>query len=552
MITTTDLTMEFGGQTLFVEANLQFDKGKRYGVVGANGSGKSTLLKIVSGEVTPSSGDVNLPRRARLGILEQNHFQYEDVRIIDVVMMGHEELWSAMQKKEELLSGEGEDFDVDVYSKIEETIMRLNGYALESTAAEILAGLQIPSEVIDEPLSILSGGYKLRALLAKVLASEPDILFLDEPNNHLDILSLRWLEKFLINYRGCAVIVSHDHRFLDNVATHIVDVDYQRVAIYKGNYSKFVAAKAATRDLKEREIQKREKEIEEQQAFIRRFKAKATKARQAKSKQKRVEKLVIEKLAPSSRRHPKFKFPQVRPSGRKVLEAMGINKAYDDNVVLKDVDLTVMRGDRVAIIGPNGIGKSTLLKVLQDLVPADDGLVEWGHETHLGYFAQDHHDTLVDGDATPHSWLWSQAPGAAVGNIYSHLAQVLFDRDDTDKKISNLSGGEAARLVLAGLTIRRPNVLLLDEPTNHLDLEGIEALANALKEAEGTVIFVSHDRWFVQHVATRIFEIRRDGVTDFNGTYDEYLAHCTTDHLDRAKVVQQAAADKRAAKKAKK
>lgn len=542
MLTVTDLSMQFGGQSLFHDASLQFHAGNRYGVVGANGSGKSTFLRILTGEVTPSSGEVSIPKRVRVGVLEQDHFQFEEVPILHVVMMGHEEVWQAMAQKEAMLAGREQDFDVDLFGKLEDTIMRLNGYALEAKAAEILEGMQIPAAQHHEPLSVLSGGYKLRVLLAKVLASSPDLLLLDEPDNHLDIVSLRWLEKFLEGFAGCAVVVSHDHRFLDNVCTHIVDVDYERVTEYRGNYTRFVAQKAEERARREKEIDKQEKEISEHKAFVARFKAKATKARQANSRQKQLEKIEIVPLARSSRRSPRFRFPQRRPSGRVVVEAVGLTKAYEDKQVLYDVNLQVMRGDRVAILGPNGIGKSTLLKILMGEVQADDGLVEWGYETHKGYFSQDHKDVVTEDGETLKSWLWKRVPDENLGAVYGRLAGVLFESDEADKRLENLSGGEAARLLLAGIAAREPNVLVLDEPTNHLDLEGIEALAKALTETESTVIFVSHDRWFVRQVATRIIEIKPDSVEDFKGGFAEYLAFCQTDHLDRDEALEAAKA----------
>jgi len=531
VVTVTNLAMNFGGQTLFMEANLRLSGGHRYGIVGANGSGKSTFLKILTGQVTASEGDVVIPKRVRVGVLEQDHFQYEDVPILDVVMMGNAEVWQAMHAKEVLLSGPEEYFDADKYADLEDTILRLNGYALEAHAAEILEGMGVPTASHLQPLSSLSGGYKLRVLLARTLAGMPDLLLLDEPNNHLDILSLRWLEKFLLGFDGCAVIVSHDHRFLDNVATHIIDVDYQRITVYKGNYHAFTHGKDEHRVRLENEIAKREKEIADHKAFISRFKAKASKARQANSRQKRLEKLTIEPLPTSSRQHPKFTFTQRRPSGRQVLEAIGLSKSYGDKQVLRDVDLTIDRGDRIAILGPNGIGKSTLLKALLGLVELDDGDITWGHETHTGYFAQDHHD-VTGTDHTVTSYLWDQIPAEPQGAIYGRLAQVLFSRDDADKRTCNLSGGEAARLALCGIGAKEPNVLLLDEPTNHLDLEGIESLAKTLRGLESTLLMVSHDRWFIAQVATRILEIRPDGVEDFRGTYEEYLLHADTDYLD--------------------
>ena len=545
MLTVSGLGHALGGQVLFHDVSMQLDAGNRYGIVGANGSGKSTFLRILAGQETAAEGETTLPRRCVVGVLEQDHFRYEDTPIIDVVMMGHEELWAAFVKKERMLSGPADAFDADKYADVEDRILALNGYALESKASEILEGMQIPTAKHRQPLSTLSGGYKLRVLLARTLAGNPDLLLLDEPNNHLDILSLRWLEKFLMSFAGCAIVVSHDHRFLDNVATHILDVDYQGITSYKGNYEAFLSQKGAERERRQREIGRREKEIAEHKAFITRFKAKATKARQANSRQKRMEKIEITALPQSSRRYPKFHFPQRRPSGREVVQSIGISKAFGDNVVLSDVDLTVARGDRVAIIGPNGIGKSTFLKVLVGAIEADDGLVEWGYEAHVGYFAQDHHEVLSDPEQTVLGWLWGQCPDEVRTNVHGRLGAVLFYQDEVEKKLDNLSGGEAARLVLAGLAARKPNVLVLDEPTNHLDLEGVEALAAGLCKTDSTVIFVSHDRWFVSKVATRILEIRHDSVEDFPGTYEEYLAQQQTDYLDRVKMIEDVKRKKR-------
>ncbi len=533
MVTLTDISKRYGGRILFEDVNLQLHDGSRYGIVGANGAGKSTLLRILSGEESSSTGNVQMPRRARLGILDQDHFKYEDVRIIDVVMMGRTETWAAMEAKEAMLNAAeaGEEFCADKFSELEETVQRLGGYELEARAAEILDGLNIPSDKHTEPLRVLSGGYKLRVLLGQVLAGEPEILLLDEPTNHLDILSIAWLEKFLSGYKGCAVVVSHDHRFLDNVCTHILDVDYECVTLYKGNYSAFGAAKVEDRTRREQEIEKRKDEIADHKAFIDRFKAKASKARQANSRMKQMSRIELEELAQSSRRHPLFRFPQRRPSGREVLTIKGLWKSYGEKIVLADVNFTVHRGERIAIVGPNGIGKSTLLKVMLDRVTADDGKVEWGYETYPGYFAQDHHEILDRGEMTLKTWLWEKIPDQSVGFVHGKLAEVLFAQDEVDKKIENLSGGEGARLVFATIGVQQPNVLVLDEPTNHLDLEGIESLSKGLKEFEGTVLFVSHDRWFVEQLATRVIDLREDGMTDFHGTWEEYLQAREADRL---------------------
>jgi ATPase subunit of ABC transporter with duplicated ATPase domains len=553
MITITGLEKHYGGQVLFSGVDLQLHDGARYGIVGANGAGKSTLLRIISGEESASSGDVQLPRKARIGVLEQDHFAYEDTPIIEVVMQGAEELWADMQAKERMLDAAdaGGDFDADRFAALEERILQRGGYELEARAAEILDGLNIPTDRHREPLRVLSGGYKLRALLAKLLVGRPEILLLDEPTNHLDILSVDWLERFLAAYKGCVLVVSHDHRFLDNVCSHILDVDYETILTYKGNYSRFVKAKVEERARREQEIEKRKGMIEDQKAFIARFKAKATKARQANSRAKQLARIEIETLPESSRRHPLFRFPPQRHSGREVLAVKELWKAYGDDLVLGDVSFKVHRGERVAIIGPNGIGKSTLLKIATGRLEADEGEVKWGYETHVGYFAQDHHEILTKPEATLKSWLWDHAPGQSVGFVHGKLAEVLFAQEEVDKKLENLSGGEAARLVFATLGVKQPNVLVLDEPTNHLDLEGIESLAKGLEDFDGTVIFVSHDRWFVSRLATRVLDITADGVEDFHGSYEEFLDRKNQDRLDAeaVKAAEREAKRKSAAKK---
>jgi len=532
MITITDLSKGHGARTLFSDVSLQLVAPAKYGVVGANGSGKSSLLRIIAGEEEASGGSISLPRKARVGVLRQDHFRYETTPILDVVMMGDTAMWNVMEERERLLENAAESFDADRYGELEDFIQQNDGYAFEARCGEILEGLQIPTELHREPLSVLSGGFKLRVLLGQTLAGKPDLLLLDEPTNHLDILSIRWLEKFIVDFKGCAMVVSHDHRFLNNVCTHILDVDYELVTGYKGNYRDFERAKRQDRERKEREIDKREKAISDHSRFVQRFKAKPTKARQAKSKIKQIERIVIERLPQSSRRYPKFKFKACRPSGRMVVELDGVCKSFDDNRVLHDVSLKIQRGDRLAVIGPNGIGKSTLLKVLMGELEADSGTVDWGYETHPGYFSQDHSELPKTGRQTVESWLWDQCPGELIGFVRGHLAQVLFQKDDVEKKIPHLSGGEAARLIFAKLAVTYPNVMVVDEPTNHLDLEGIEALAEGLEKYDGSVIFVSHDRWFVSRLATRILELRSDGIEDFAGSYEEYLNACGDDHLD--------------------
>ncbi len=532
MFSINNLTKHFGPQMLFSGATMLFQAGHRYGIIGANGSGKSTMLRIIAGQEEPSDGEVTMPKRARVGVLKQDHFQYEDVPILHVVLMGIPELWEAMVAKEKLLSNSHIEFDADLYGELEDVVLRYDGYSIESRASEILEGLNIPTAVHNENLSVLSGGYKLRVLMAQTLAANPDILLLDEPTNHLDIVSIRWLEKFLMAFAGCAVVVSHDRRFLDNVCTDIVDVDYEMATPYKGNYTDFEVSKVEDRDRKEVEIQKREREIADHKTFIDRFKAKASKARQANSKMKKMQKIIIEKLPESSRIRPIFRLAPKQQSGKDVLLTKDIAKSYDTKKVLDGVSIRIQRGERVAILGPNGIGKSTLLKITMGLVEPDRGTFEWGYNAEIGYFSQDHSELTPHADATILDWLWNQNTDLGPGNIRGKLAEVLFTKDDVLKKIGNLSGGERSRLLLSSLSLDAPNILVLDEPTNHLDIEGVESLADGLVAYEGTILLVSHNRWFVDKIATRIIEITPQGINDFPGTYHEFLEHLQDDYLD--------------------
>ena len=464
--------------------------------------------------------------------------------------MGNAAFWAVKAEKEQLLARAEEHFDADRFAELEEAFLRYDGYTAEARAGAILEGLGLPANLHHDPLSTLSGGFKLRVLLAQVLASAPDVLLLDEPTNHLDILSIRWLETFLRDFPGAAVVISHDHRFLDNFSTSILDIDYETVQLYPGDYTRFVNAKHAERTRREKEIVQREREIAHHQQFVDRFRAKASKARQAQSKLRLIEKMVEEmvELPHSSRRYPVFRFEQRRPSGRDVLAIKGVRKAFGDNEVLHGVDLLVQRGDRMAIMGPNGIGKSTLLKIaMGELVP-DEGAVEWGYEAHPGYFAQDHRTQLNPPGQSAEEWVWDSCQDQTLGFVRSRMGQVLFSGDDGKKPLSALSGGEAARLVFCRLAITRPNLLVLDEPTNHLDLESIEALVGGLKDYPGTLIIVSHDRWFISQLATRIVEIKPGEVLDFSGTYEEYVHFCGDDHLDADQVVLKA---KRARRKKK-
>jgi ATPase subunit of ABC transporter with duplicated ATPase domains len=545
MIATSALGKSFGGRTLFDGVSLQLNAGSRYGLVGANGAGKTTFMRILAGDEPATEGSVSIGAQVRMGVLRQDHFMDDDQVILDLAMMGDRDTWSALRERAAIVDhGQG---DASTLADLEELLRQRGGYTLEARASGILEGLGIPLAVHREPLKVLSGGFKLRVLLAQVLLGGPDALLLDEPTNHLDILSIRWLERFLAGYRGAALVISHDQRFLDNVATHILDVDYGTVTLYTGNYTAFVKEKAAVRERKEAENARKEKIIADKRAFVERFGAKATKAKQAQSRLKQIEKIEVEELEESSRRTPLFRFVPERPSGKDVLDIRGLCKSFGEKRVLYDVSLTVRRGEKVAIIGPNGLGKSTLLKIAVGRLDADAGTAKFGHEVRLGYFAQDHKELLSDPKATPLDTVWNLVPNEATTYVRGQLGRVLFSGDDVEKPVGTLSGGEAARLVFGCLMVQKPNVLVLDEPTNHLDMEAIGALVDGLREFDGTVVFVSHDRWFVSQLATRVIELTPTGPRDFPGTYTEYLERCGDDHLDAEAVVLKAKAEGRKA-----
>jgi len=531
MIQLRKLGKRFGPKVLFSGVSLQLNPGQRYGLVGANGSGKTTFLKILTGDEGADEGEVAFGQKLRLGFLRQDQFSEDSAKIVEVAMRGDPEVYDALH---ELSHAEARELGAERVAESAELVAARDGYTLEARAREILVGVGLAAEVLDRPLGTLSGGYKLRVLLAQVLTGRPDVLLLDEPTNHLDIISIRFLERFLADYAGTAVIISHDRRFLDAVSTRILDVDYETVVDYPGNYSAFVRAKAERAEQKQVEIERAEKLIAEKRAFVERFRAKATKARQAQSRAKQIEKIEVEEVKRTSRQAPHFRFEIEQKTGLDVLRVREVDKAYGQKPVLRNVSLSVRRGERVAVIGPNGIGKSTLLKIVTERLSADRGETSLGANVRIGYFAQDHKELLDDPQLTPLDFVWNAVPGETSASVRGQLGRLLLSGDEVEKKVTALSGGEAARLVFARLAATRPNFLILDEPTNHLDLESIDALAAALERYEGTVVFVSHDRWFVSRVATRIIELLPSGYRDFPGTFAEYLERDGADHLDAA------------------
>jgi len=536
MLVVKELSKQYGDKILFKDVELSFDPGKCYGLVGANGSGKSTLLRMITHEETPDSGQITIPGTLRLGTLNQDHFSFENDRIRDTVVRGNKALFDAITEKDQLL--EQPEPCANRIIELEEIIASNDGYVAESVASEILEGLGIETELHERPMSVLSGGFKLRVLLAQVLFSKPDILLLDEPTNHLDIMSIRWLENYLVSLSSLVIVVSHDRYFLNNVCSHIVDIDYQTMTIYPGNYDAFLLRKEENAIMRQKEAEKAEKAIGDLQLFVTRFKAKASKARQAQSKAKQIQRMEKGISAPvySSRIFPRIHFPIRRQPGKYVLKAENICKSYGENHVLKNLSFQMFRGDKIAVIGPNGVGKSTLLKILMNQLKADSGSFEWGYETHLQYFAQDHQELIPD-KTTPYEWLYQFAPGEPIGVIRGILGNFLFSDDDVHKSTSALSGGEAARLILAKLHLMKGNILVLDEPTNHLDLESIESLLKALQEFEGGMLLVSHSRYLIENVANKILLIQHDGIDLFEGTYHEFVERTGLDQLaENAKV----------------
>ncbi len=511
MISINQLSMAYGEKLLFYDVNLILSTQKRYALVGANGAGKSTVLKLLMGAEKPVDGRVSIPKTASVGWLKQDQFRYENTIIIDIVLQGKPVLWQAMQEKEILLQSDlHNEKNINRLGKLEEEIARLNGYSAYALAAKLLIGLGIKLEYHEKRLSTLSGGFKLRVLLAQALFQEPDILLLDEPTNHLDFISIVWLEKYLKNeFSGLLLFVSHDIEFINRLAYQILDVDYGEIRQYSGHYEKFLLEKQLIIEQKRQEKRNVELKIASMQSFVDRFRASANRAKMAQSRVKMIAKMEIPDIKQSSRLFPVFQFKSIRPSGKRVVCVKNLSKNFQGKKLFQPLNFEIKRGEKVAIMGENGIGKSTLLKILLGLIQADQGSVEWGYETHRSYFSQDHHD-LLNKHATVLAWLEQYASGISEQSVRKTLAQVLFNKEDVLKDILDLSGGEAARLLLGKMILEYANVLILDEPTNHLDIEATETLANALQTYPGTLLFVSHDRHFVNKIADRILFISHE------------------------------------------
>jgi len=537
MLSVSNVSMRYGAKVLFDEVSTAFSPGKRYGLTGPNGAGKSTFMKILTGEMDPQKGTVVRPRK--LGVLSQDQFAFDNYRVIDTVIMGNKRLWAALEERDRIY-GQAEMSDEDGMrlGELEGIVGEEDGYTAESDAAILLQGLDIPDHEHERKMSELQGGQKVRVLLAQALFGHPQALLLDEPTNNLDLDSIHWLQEFLNAYDGVLIVISHDRHFLNSVCTHIADIDYETIITYTGGYDDMVVAKTQVRSQIEAQNAQREKKIAQLNEFIARFAA-GTRSSQVQSRRKEVERLQVTELARSNIQRPFIKFEQKRPSGKHILEVAGLSKAYEENHVLKEFTASLLRAERVALMGRNGAGKTTLVNALLANSPTvpeaelrktsgyngrfvDGGKVVWGHEAAVGYFAQDHKELIQHG-MTVFEWLHQWDPSASSEEIRGLLGQMLFAKDDGNKKTDVLSGGEAARIVFCKLMLQKPNVLVLDEPTNHLDLESINALNIALQRYQGTLLLVTHDHDLIDEVATRIWHFESDHkITDFKGSYEEY------------------------------
>jgi ATPase subunit of ABC transporter with duplicated ATPase domains len=529
--------MRFGARVLFEDVTTTFLPGRRYAITGPNGSGKSTFMKILTGEIEPAKGSVTRPKK--VGVLRQDQFAFDPYRVLDTVIMGNAPLWDALQERERLYAHSDDWTDADGMrlGELEGIVGDQGGYTAETDAAALLQGLDIGEALHERKMSELQGGQKVRVLLAQALFGNANVLLLDEPTNNLDLDSVHWLQKYLLAFTGCLIVISHDRHFLNEVCTHTADIDYQSIITYTGAYDDMVLAKTQIRARVEAGNAQREKKIAQLNEFIARFSA-GTRSAQTTSRKKEVERLQTSELAKSNIQRPYIRFENKRPSGRHPLEVKVLCKSYDDQTVIRNFSASIARGEKIALLGRNGSGKTTMLKSLLSNAtgfvdapdrdfPIDGGVVTWGHEVAVGYFSQDHKESIQSG-ATLLDWLHEFDPMASQQELRGLLGQMLFSGEDATKRTENLSGGEAARLIFCRLMLQKPNFLLLDEPTNHLDLEAINALNIALQRYDGTVLLVTHDHDVVEEVATRIWHFENHEIEDFKGPYVEYLAERET------------------------
>lgn len=516
--------MQFGSKPLFENISVKFGGGNRYGLIGANGSGKSTFMKILGGDLVATSGNVALDPHERIGKLKQDQFAFEQFTVIDTVIMGHTELWQVKQERDRIYAlPEMSEEDGYKVADLEVQYAEMDGYSAESRAGELLLGVGIPVEQHYGLMSEIAPGWKLRVLLAQALFSNPDILLLDEPTNNLDIATIRWLEQMLNERESTMIIISHDRHFLNMVCTHMADLDYGELRIYPGNYDEYMTAATQARERLLADNAKKKAQISELQSFVSRFSANASKSKQATSRARQIEKIQLEEVKASSRQNPFIRFEQDKKLFRNALVVENLTKGFDNVPLFKQLKLMVEVGEKVAILGTNGIGKSTLLKTLMGELSPDQGEIKWSENANIGYYAQDH-EYEFDQDLNLFDWMsqWKQ-PQDDEQAVRGILGRLLFSQDDIKKNVKVLSGGEKGRMLFGKLMLQRPNIIVMDEPTNHMDMESIESLNLALELYKGTLFFVSHDREFVSSLATRIIEITPEKVIDYSGNYEDYL-----------------------------
>lgn len=524
VLSTNNITMQFGSKPLFENISVKFGGGNRYGLIGANGCGKSTFMKILGGDLVPSGGNVFLDPNERLGKLRQDQFAFENNTVLDTVIMGHGELWEVKEERDRIYAlAEMSEEDGYKVADLEVAYGETDGYSAEARAGELLLGVGIPVEQHYGLMSEIAPGWKLRVLLAQALFSDPEILLLDEPTNNLDIDTIRWLEQVLNERSSTMIIISHDRHFLNMVCTHMADLDYGELRVYPGNYDEYMTAATQARERLLSDNAKKKAQISELQSFVSRFSANASKSKQATSRARQIDKIQLDEVKASSRQNPFIRFDQDKKLFRNALEVEMLTKGFDNGPLFKNLNLRLEVGEKVAILGPNGIGKSTLLKTLVGDYEADAGTVKWSENSKIGYYAQDHASDF-EIDLTVFDWMsqWKQEKDDEQA-VRSVLGRLLFSQDDIKKKVKVLSGGEKGRMLFGKLMMQRPNILIMDEPTNHLDMESIESLNMALEMYEGTLIFVSHDREFVSSLATRVIEMTPKKLIDFTGNYEDYL-----------------------------
>ncbi|MFC4809843.1 ABC-F family ATP-binding cassette domain-containing protein [Paenibacillus sp. GCM10023250] len=524
MISTSGITLRYGKRALFEDVNIKFTPGNCYGLIGANGAGKSTFLKILSGEVEQTNGEVHITPGERLAVLKQNHYEYDDFLVLETVIMGHKKLYDVMKEKDAIYAkAEFTDEDGMRAGELEAEFADMNGWEAESEAAGMLNGLGIPPELHDKKMSELSGNEKVRVLLAQALFGNPQILLLDEPTNHLDMQSIEWLENFLAGYEGTVIVVSHDRHFLNQVCTHIADIDFGKIQMYVGNYDFWYESSQLALTLQRDANKKKEDKIKELQAFIQRFSANKSKSKQATSRKKLLDKITLDDIRPSSRKYPFINFKPEREAGKQLLLTEGLTKTIDGSTIIDNLTLAVNKGDKIALVGPNTLPKTVLMQLLVGEVDPDAGNFSWGVTTTQAYFPKDNSAYFDGVELNLVDWLRQYSKDQDESFIRGFLGRMLFSGDEALKKASVLSGGEKVRCMLSKMMLSGANVLLMDEPTNHLDLESITALNNGLIDFDGTLIFTSHDHQFVQTIANRIIEITPNGIIDRMMTYDEYL-----------------------------